>query len=234
MIRTARILLLLALLPAAATAGLELGPGIPPIALLPDAVFDPAVPSPVEVLGTDIAQRPYRPDEVLRYFELLASTSPRAELREYAHSHEGRPLVLLAISDDEAVADLDGFRERHAALLDPRNGLDPAGAKAVAWMAYGIHGDELSSTDAAVFMAYWLVAGEDDRARQLRRELLILNDPCENPDGRARYLAQIQSFAHRRANPDQADLSHRSVWPWGRGNHYLFDMNRDWFSQVHP
>ncbi|SVE59038.1 uncharacterized protein METZ01_LOCUS511892, partial [marine metagenome] len=23
-------------------------------------------------------------------------------------------------------------------------------------------------------------------------------------------------------------------WPQGRGNHYLFDLNRDWFTQVHP
>ena len=42
------------------------------------------------------------------------------------------------------------------------------------------------------------------------------------------------SFAHRTANPDQDDLSHRAVWPWGRGNHYLFDMNRDWFTMIQP
>ncbi|MGB5513260.1 MAG: hypothetical protein WBP36_01935, partial [Thermoanaerobaculia bacterium] len=27
---------------------------------------------------------------------------------------------------------------------------------------------------------------------------------------------------------------HTTVWPWGRGNHYLFDLNRDWFTMVHP
>ena len=43
-------------------------------------------------------------------------------------------------------------------------------------------------------------------------KLLVLIDPCENPDGRARYLAQTLSFAHRTANPDQDDLSHRAVW----------------------
>jgi hypothetical protein len=24
------------------------------------------------------------------------------------------------------------------------------------------------------------------------------------------------------------------VWPYGRGNHYLFDLNRDWFATVNP
>jgi hypothetical protein len=104
----------------------------------------------------------------------------------------------------------------------------------VAWLAYGIHGDELSSVDAAAAVAYRLVAGEDDAAVKLRDKLLILIDPCENPDGRARYLAQTLSFAHRSANPDQDDLSHRTVWPWGRGNHYLFDMNRDWITMNQP
>ena len=37
-----------------------------------------------------------------------------------------------------------------------------------------------------------------------------------------------------RRSTDPDDLSHATVWPWGRGNHYLFDLNRDWFSQVHP
>lgn len=203
-----------------------------PADLLPGAIFDPDVPSPAEVLGSPIAARPYRPEEVLAYFHALAATSPHATLREYARSHEGRPLVTLVVSGPEAVADPDAFRADHRAWL--AGDAPAAGRRAVAWLAYGIHGDELSSTDAAVVMAYWLTAGTDALARRLRDRLVVLIDPNENPDGRARYLAQITSYAHRRVNPDQDDLSHRSVWPWGRGNHYLFDLNRDWFSQVHP
>ena len=99
---------------------------------------------------------------------------------------------------------------------------------------YGIHGDELSSSDAAVTVAYRLVAGTDDLSQKLRQELLILIDPMENPDGRDRFLAQTSSLAHKVPNPDTDDLSHTTVWPWGRGNHYLFDLNRDWFSMVQP
>ena len=101
-------------------------------------------------------------------------------------------------------------------------------------MAYGIHGDELSSTDAAASLAYWLAAGEDDRAQALREGLVVLIDPMENPDGRERFLSQTAAFAHKLPNPDQDDLSHTTVWPWGRGNHYLLDLNRDWFTMVHP
>jgi len=224
----------------ATVAGLNYG--VEPITLeelFPDATYDGSIPTQAGVTGVEPGQRPLRPDEVLTFYRALADASPRALLLEYGRSHEGRPMVILAVSDEATIADLDGFKQRHAELMDPRgkklpDAGDLAGTKAVAWMAYGIHGDELSSTDAAASVAWLLVAGEDEATIKLRDKLLVLIDPCENPDGRARYLAQTTSFAHRTANPDQDDLSHRAVWPWGRGNHYLFDMNRDWFTMNQP
>jgi len=233
----------LALTPLAlAEAAGGLNQGVQPIALadlFPGATFDPAIPTQEAVTGVKPGQRPLRPEEVLAFYRALAAASPRASLLEYSRSYEARPLVVLAVSDEATVADLDGFRKSHVELLDSRNAkpaaaADLTGAKAVAWMAYGIHGDELSSTDAAASLAYLLVAGTDEATVGLRKKLLILIDPCENPDGRARYLAQTLSFAHRKANPDQDDLSHRTVWPWGRGSHYLFDLNRDWFVMTQP
>ena len=220
----------------------ELNQGVVGISLeelFPGATFDSAIPTQFAITGVEPGDRPLRPDEVLRYFEALAAASPRAHLQEFGRTYEGRPLVYLAVSEEGTVADLDNFKAQHIALLDPRTGKLPTksdltGTKAVAWMAYGIHGDELSSTDAAVALAYWLVAGTDAKAQHLRENVVVLIDPCENPDGRTRYLAQTTSFAHRTANPNQDDLSHRAVWPWGRGNHYLFDMNRDWFMMLLP
>jgi len=232
--RLALALSTLILLSSIAQAGLNEGVvTTSPSELLPWASFDPGVPSPADVTGVTTAERPLRTDEVLRYFEVLADRSPRARLIEYARSHEDRPLVLLAVGDEATIADLTNWRQRRAAVMTDGAPL-PADAKALAWMAYGIHGDELSSTDAAVVLAYWLVAGEDERAKAIRTSTLVLIDPVENPDGRARYQAQTTAFAHRTANPGLDDLSHTSVWPWGRGNHYLFDLNRDWMSQVHP
>ena len=243
-IRTAPILALLgpAILAAATGTLAEEGAlrGMPPSRLFPAAEFAPGVPTQQSVLGFLPGERPMRHDELLRYLQALAQASPRVKSIEYARSYEDRPLVVLAVSDEATIARLEPFRLEHAKRMDPRGrpleadarGLD--GAKAVAWLAYGIHGDETSSTDAAAALAYWLVAGEDDRARKLRDGLVILIDPCENPDGRERFLAQTTAFAHAHPNPDSEDLSHATVWPWGRGNHYLFDLNRDWFTLVNP
>ncbi|MDQ7086346.1 MAG: M14 family metallopeptidase [Acidobacteriota bacterium] len=206
-------------------------------ALFPGQDFAPDLPTPAAFTGVEIGARPWHHDQVLAYLRRLAELSPRARMLEYGRTHEGRAMVVFAVGAPEVVEDLEAFRRRHAALTEPAGPVDPAAleqARAVAWMAYGIHGDELSSTDAAVALAYLLVAGEGGLAARLRSEVLVLIDPCENPDGRERFLAQVAAFAHRRPSEDPNDLSHTNVWPWGRGNHYLFDLNRDWFTMVHP
>jgi hypothetical protein len=203
--------------------------------LFPGVAFDPGIPTQLSITGVEHGARPVRPDEALAYMKALAEVSPRARWIEYARSYEDRPLGILAVGEEATIASLDAFRKEHGAALDPRvRTRPPEGAVAVAWMAYGIHGDELSSTDAAMALAYRLVAGEDDWAKRMRAGVLVLIDPCENPDGRERYLAMSTAFGHRVPNPDLEDLSHTGAWPWGRGNHYLFDLNRDWFSQIHP
>lgn len=227
----------LAFLPGAYAAA---GEGIPLSELFPDVVFDPAIPTQIEMLGFEPGEKPIHHAELIAYLNAIADASPRARLITYSKSHEGRDLVCFAVSDEVTISRLEDFRTEHAKRVDPRGraasrDVSVLGqSKAVAWLAYGIHGDELSSVDAAVAVAYRLVAGEDELTRRLRGELVILIDPNENPDGRERYLAQTTAFAHATPNPDMEDLSHTTLWPWGRGNHYLFDLNRDWFSMVHP
>jgi len=224
----------------AASMAAEGPAGRTPAELFPDARFDSRIPTQKQVTGIEHGARPLRTEEMLAYLRALDEASPRCRLTTYARSHEGRELVYLAIGDEATLGDLEAFRTEHARRVDPRGRAVAADAallapaKAVAWMAYSIHGDELSSADASMALAYRLVAGEDEATARLRRDLLVLVDPCENPDGRDRFLAQTAAFAHEIPNGDSEDLSHTTVWPWGRGNHYLFDLNRDWFSLVHP
>jgi hypothetical protein len=245
MVRLARVVSLACLLAstalsAPASAGAPANEPVSYERLFPGWRFDPQIPTQESVLGVKPGARPIRHDELMRYVQAVASASRRVKVMPYAKSWEGRDLVVIAVSDEATIGSLDAFKAEHAKLMDPRgrSAADDAGAaanaKAVAWMAYGIHGDELSSTDAAAALLYGLVAGEDEAARKIRRELVVLIDPCENPDGRDRFLAQIRSFAHAFPSADVEDLSHTAIWPWGRVNHYLFDMNRDWINLVQP
>jgi hypothetical protein len=57
--------------------------------------------------------------------------------------------------------------------------------------------------------------------------LVIHIDPMVNPDGRERCLAHHTAYARTQPAEDPQDIFHLQVWPEGRGNHYLFDLNRD-------
>lgn len=198
------------------------------------------IPSPSDYLGFPLGSRPVHHEEVLDYFQYLSDELPNAQLEEYGRTYEGRALVYLVISSESNSQRLEEIRDNISRLADPRK-LGRANpdriierTPAIAWMAYAIHGDEFSSTDASLQLAYQLLAGNDDLSQTLRNELVVCIDPLQNPDGRERFLAQMQQWKGMESNPDQQSLNHRGVWPWGRGNHYLFDLNRDWFATIHP
>jgi hypothetical protein len=60
------------------------------------------------------------------------------------------------------------------------------------------------------------------------QELVILIDPCINPDGRDRYVNWYKQARNLKPNVENESYEHREPWPGGRYNHYLFDLNRDW------
>ena len=56
---------------------------------------------------------------------------------------------------------------------------------------HGVHGNEISSSGAAMAEAYHLLAARGDATVDLiLRESLVLIDPMQNPDGRARFVFQ--------------------------------------------
>jgi hypothetical protein len=65
-------------------------------------------------------------------------------------------------------------------------------------------------------------------------ESIVLIDPLQNPDGRARFVAQNQLGAAAVVDPDPLAAERDEPWPGGRSNHYLFDLNRDWFAHTQP
>ena len=207
----------------------------------PGGIYDATIPEPDSVLGYPLGSKPVGYDEIICYLELLSKASPRVQLKKYGETYEERVLYYAIISSEDNLVRLDEIKNSIARLADPRKLRSKKEASsliehtpAVAWLAYCIHGDELSSTDAALQLAYQLVAGTDSLTEKLREELVIIIDPLQNPDGRERFISQMKQLAGVLPNPDPQSLQHSGFWPWGRGNHYLFDLNRDWFSLVHP
>lgn len=196
--------------------------------------LDQSIQSPAEFLGFEIGDRAIGHRETLLYFRYLAASSDRAEFAQYGSSPAGRELIRLVISEP---GNLGRLVEVHRALEQMGDGsaAEVAGSDtipAVAWMGYGIHGDELASSDAAVMVAYRLIAGEDEEMRALRRNLVVYVDPMYNPDGRSRATGHVDTFRRAMPSVDPQDMVHNQLWPNGRGNHYFFDLNRDALYQV--
>ncbi|MCZ6836623.1 MAG: M14 family metallopeptidase [Planctomycetota bacterium] len=203
--------------------------------------LDASIPMPEMVIGHPVGSQSVRYDPLMRYLTILAETSDLVTMTQYAQSHEGRALVYLTITSPANHARLDEIKANNAKLADPRtrgenDDLDAIASTlpGIAWLAYSIHGDEVSGVDAAMQVAYLLAAARDDDTKRLLDEVVILIDPIENPDGRERYLSQIDAFKGKVPNPDRQAMHHAGPWAAGRGNHYLFDMNRDWLIQSQP
>ncbi len=210
--------------------------------LVPGTRYEPSIPTLTQVVGHDFGEEITPPDQVIRYMEALAAAAPaRTYLFQYAESWEGRPLVIMVIGSPERIAALDGVKADLARLADPR-GLSEAEAEeilarvpVVTALMHGVHGNEISSSGAAMAEAYHLLAAQGNAAVDLiLAESLVLIDPVENPDGRNRFVYQNGVGRARWPDPKGYSVEHDEPWPGGRGNHYLFDLNRDLFIQSQP
>ncbi|MHC4437171.1 MAG: M14 family metallopeptidase [Planctomycetota bacterium] len=205
------------------------------------ADFDAVIPSPETIIGHRIGEKAVRYDTLVRYLEALDQSSERVKLTSYGQSHKGRRLYYLTITSADNHKRLAEIKTENSKLSDPRMLSGPEEAEriletmpAVAWLGYSIHGDELSSTDAAMYVAYHLTAGKDKVTQSLLDKVVIHIAPLINPDGRERYLSQLEHLTGTVSSPDYQSMQHRGLWSKGRGNHYLFDLNRDWVVQTQP
>ncbi|MFQ5748847.1 MAG: M14 metallopeptidase family protein [Planctomycetota bacterium] len=210
-----------------------------PEPFFPDASPDPAVPTPDSLLGQQLGTRLSHHAEILDCFHRWAEVSDRAEIGTYATTFEGRDLIRVVISSPANMARLEAIQAGLARLSDPE-GLSPKEAEsivertpAVAWLGYSIHGDELSGCDAALALGYHLISDRSAKTAALLDQVVVVIDPVMNPDGRERIISQVEQSAGYVANLDDESMQ-RGRWPWGRGNHYLFDMNRDWMVGANP
>jgi len=210
--------------------------------LAPGTRYDARVPTLEQVAGHDFRAEVTPPDQVVAYLRALAEAAPdRAELIRTGETWEGRPTVMLVIGSAERMARLDAVKADLRRLADPRALEDGEAERlietlpVVTALIHGVHGNEISSSGAAMAEAYHLLAAEGDGTVDLiLRESLVLIDPMQNPDGRARFVFQNTMGRARWEDAAPAAAEHDEPWPGGRVNHYLFDLNRDWFAQTQP
>jgi len=101
-------------------------------------------------------------------------------------------------------------------------------------LGYNVHGNEPSSSEAALLTAYTLVASNSPEVQLYLENAIVFIDPTINPDGRDRHAQWANQYKSNTLVSDNLDAEHNEAWPRGRTNHYWFDLNRDWLLAVNP
>jgi hypothetical protein len=208
----------------------------------PGAKYDPAIPTLKQVVGHDWGERITAHQDIERYIFALEKATKRVRVVKYAESWEGRSLYYLIVASEANMARLEQVKAAMKQLADPRSTSEGDANRiigampAVTWIAAGVHGNEISSCDAVLLAAYHLAAAQNDElARAVLENSVVIFDPTQNPDGRDRFIQWFRMTSEpREPNADPQAAEHNEPWPSGRVNHYLFDMNRDWFAMTQP
>ena len=202
--------------------------------------YDSLIDHPNKFLDFDYGDRVATPEQIENAINTYKQQSNKIKVINYATTHEGRPLHALVISSPENIAQIDEIKQNLSDLSNARITNDRQAKKiidsipAIAWMAYSIHGNETSGSDAALGLIYHLIASNDPEVKNLLDNMIVIVDPVMNPDGRARFAKSLEQYRGTAPNYDDQSLIHTGDWPYGRTNHYYFDLNRDWIYLTQP
>jgi Zinc carboxypeptidase len=208
----------------------------------PGAKYDPSIPTLKQVVGHGWGEKITMYHEATAYIKALQNAAgARLKVIKYAETWEGKSLNVLAIGSPSNISRVDEIKSGMQKLADPRR-ISQVEAEAlirtlpsIVWLICGVHGNEISSVDAGLLTAYHLLAAQNDELIETAMQnTVVLIDPMQNPDGRDRFINYFTQNVGRFPDADMQAAEHNEVWPSGRVNHYLFDMNRDWFAQTQP
>lgn len=192
--------------------------------------------SPEEFLGYKIGTRFTPHWKIVNYFNHVAANAiSMVKLQQYGETNEGRPLLVAFVSSPENIQRLEQIRMnnlRLANLAKDKMAAIEDNAPAIVWLSYNVHGNEASSSEAAMLTLFALVDPSNTKTKEWLKNTVVVIDPCINPDGRDRYVNWFNSIVGKKMNPQLVAREHREPWPGGRTNHYNFDLNRDWAWQT--
>lgn len=106
----------------------------------------------------------------------------------------------MAISSPDNLNRLEDIRKTNLALTNGSLVFSTAQLQkipAIVWLSYNVHGNEASSTEAAMLTVYELLRDGSGCASWLTNTVVLI-DPCLNPDGRDRYVNWYQSVVGKK------------------------------------
>ena len=201
-------------------------PGVvPPTILAAQAL----VPEPKDVFGF-VPGDDYKlasHAEIVEYFRRLDAASDRVHVEEIGTSSLGKPMLLAFVSSEANLKNRARYKEIARRLALARGVSEPEAramakeGKAIVWIDGGLHATEVAHAQHTPELAWWLATSEEDEARRMRENAILLLMPNMNPDGldivRDWYYSNLGTPFETTGTPE---LYH----------HYIgHDNNRDWY-----
>ncbi|MGH9411005.1 MAG: M14 family zinc carboxypeptidase, partial [Vicinamibacterales bacterium] len=154
------------------------------------------IPTPKDVLGYYIGA-PYRLTyyaDILKYYRALAAATPRVKVETIGKSDEGRELVVVWVSSDQNMKNLQKNRDDLAKLADPR-GLTQDQIKQLILttkphyhLMGGLHSGETGPSEMLMELVYRLATETSPLITQIRNNVYVSVTPVADPDGRDRNV----------------------------------------------
>jgi hypothetical protein len=192
------------------------------------ALCHAAIPTPKEHFGytpgDDYKLADY--NDIISYFQQLASASDRILLAEFGKTAMGKPMYIAYISSPENLKKLDQYREisRRLALGEPSEAQArqlAAQGKAIVWIDSGLHASEVAPAQHSPELAYRMLTDNSAEAEEIRQQVILLQVPVINPDG-------LDLIAHW-YRENVGTPYETAPLPWLYQKYSGHDNNRDWF-----
>lgn len=186
------------------------------------------VPTPLEFLGYISGTRDVltHTAEIYAYMRAVADASPRVTVRTIGTSEEGREILLVLVSDEATIQELDTHKELMGRLADPRNTSEADAAeimsrvKPMYWATGAIHSGETGSPEMLMELTYRLAVDEGEFIRDIRDNMIVMFTPVVEPDGRDKV---VDVHMAPRVNPDGPNPDRPLYW----GKYVFHSNNRD-------
>lgn len=191
------------------------------------------VPAPSDVFGfqpgADYKLANY--DQMLDYYNQLDQASDRVKKIKIGESSMGRPMILLFISSEENMKNLEKYRTISEKLSRARISQKEAEklskeGKAVVWIDGGMHATELAHGQMTSELAYKVATEETPEMQNIRENVIFMLMPIMNPDG----LEIVGNWYRKQLGTPFETTSP----PWLYQKYVGHDNNRDWFMNNMP
>jgi hypothetical protein len=200
----------------------------PWVSYVPDV---PGIPSPTKHLG-HIVGAPgelTNTTKIYAYYRALAAATRRVRVEVIGTSEEGREILLVAVGDEKSLDEAEANRKKMKDLADPRKTSEDAAVQLMTTVkpAYllhgGLHSTETGSPEMLMELAHRLAVSEQPFIKDIRDKLIVLINPCAEPDGRDRMVDWF--YRHLKGKTDYENLPPVSPPYWGK--YVRHDNNRD-------